>query len=137
MGVTPLVKKLLIKPGYRMLLLNAPPNYAERIVPLPKDTTVDNVLQQGTYDWILTFVWSKADVDHYALSVVRAAETGTVVWFAYPKKSAKTETDISRDTGWEALQQLGWRGISLIAFDTIWSVMRFRPASEVKSQNDA
>ena len=57
-----LAKKLLIKPGSRVLVRNAPPGYLEKLEPLPDGvqllTTVD-----GLFDVVLQFVNHKADVD--------------------------------------------------------------------------
>ena len=39
---TPLSKKLLIKPGYKLLVLNAPDGYLEMLNPLPDGTEVES-----------------------------------------------------------------------------------------------
>jgi hypothetical protein len=36
MAISPLAKKLLIKPGFRVAVVNAPPGYPELLEPLPE-----------------------------------------------------------------------------------------------------
>jgi hypothetical protein len=43
------------------------------------------------------------------------------------KISAKAGSDITRDTGWDVVNALGWDGVSLIAIDSAWSALRFKP----------
>ena len=133
MAESSVIKKLLIKPGYRMLLLNAPEGYQEKLAPLPERANIETTAK-GQYEWVLVFVSNKADVDRQAVYALQSVKTGTLVWFAYPKKNANTKTDISRDAGWDAILAQGWEGVSLIAIDAVWSAMRFRPLSEVKTR---
>jgi hypothetical protein len=49
------------------------------------------------------------------------------LWFAYPKKTSKKyDVNIHRDKGWEALEQLGFKGVRQVAIDQDWSALRFR-----------
>ncbi len=131
MAETTLVKKLLMKPGYRMLVVNAPQGYRERLNPLPEGAAIETDMN-GTYDWLLAFFKDRAEVDRLTPDLLKAAKPDGLVWFAYPKKS-KTKTDISRDEGWETVHQLGWEGVTLIAVDDVWSAMRYRPIGAGKS----
>lgn len=131
-----LAKKLLIKPGHRVLVRNAPAGYLEKLEPLSDGvqllTTVD-----GSFDVVLQFIHHKADVDSQALESAQAACEGGVVWMAYPKRSKTVQTDINRDAGWDVLWQAGWVGISIIAIDDAWSALRFRPEKDVKRKPDS
>src|SRR3970040_2550174 len=93
-----LAKKLLIKPGHRILVRNAPAGYLEKLVPLPEGvqlaTTVD-----GRFDVVLQFVNHKADVDAQALESVLAAREGGVVRMALPNGSKNCETSLNREAG--------------------------------------
>jgi hypothetical protein len=133
MADTPLTKKLGIKPGFRMLILNAPDGYRDLLAPLPEGAEV-HLAAKGMFDFAQLFVHSQADVDEHALTAIRAVKSGGLLWLSYPKKSAKIKTDISRDVGWDAVKNAGWEGVTLITIDDTWSAMRFRPASEVKSR---
>ena len=63
---------------------------------------------------------------------MQAVKAGGLLWFTYPKKTAKIKADITRDTGWESVRAAGWRPVTQIAIDETWSALRLRPESEVK-----
>lgn len=131
-----LAKKLLIKPGNRILVCNAPPGYLEKLEPRPDGVELLTTVE-GSFDVVLQFVHHKADVDTQALESTLAAREGGVVWMAYPKRSKAIQTDINRDAGWDVLWQAGWVGIAIIAIDDAWAALRFRPAKDVKRKPDS
>jgi hypothetical protein len=128
---TPLVKKLSIKPKQRIIILNAPDGYREQLGELPADVELTTTLN-GTFDLVHVFVKNKAEIDQHTPTAIQAVKPGGLLWFSYPKKSAKIPTDISRDVGWDAVLNAGWRPVTLISIDDVWSAFRFRPLSEVK-----
>jgi hypothetical protein len=131
MGETPLVKKLNIRPGYKVLILNAPQEYRAFLGDVPEGVEIVTN-GGGTFDLVQLFVYSRADVEQKALVAIKAVKPGGLLWFAYPKKSGKIKTDISRDSGWNTVVEAGWEGVTQIAIDDTWSALRFRPLSEIK-----
>ena len=131
MAETSLVKKLLIKPGNKVLVMNAPDDYVLGALPEGADVKTSG---QGPFDVVQCFVRSKAEVDSLASKAIKAVKTGGMLWFVYPKKTSKIKTDIHRDVGWDAVQSAGWEGIALVSVDDTWSAMRYRPAEDVKSR---
>jgi hypothetical protein len=136
MAESSLVKKLGIKQGHKLLVLNAPDGYLTTLGALPDGVEVktDAAEAKGPFDGVQLFVYSKADVDKFAPAAIQAVKADGMVWIAYPKKSSKIKTDIHRDAGWDAVQKVGMEGIALISVDDTWSAMRFRPTSEIKSR---
>ena len=128
-----LIKKLGIRQGHKVLILNAPEGYMQSLRLLPENTEV-TTSAEGTFDFVQSFVYNKADADSHAATAIRALKPGGVLWFSYPKKSSKVETDITRDVGWEAVRSMGLRPVSQVAIDDTWSALRFRPTGEVKSR---
>jgi len=45
----------------------------------------------------------------------------------------KYTCDISRDNGWQALGELGFEGVRMVAIDEDWSAVRFRRAEYIKT----
>jgi hypothetical protein len=127
MAASSLAKKLGLKPGRRALILNAPDGYRELLDPLPEGVDVTTT-PDGTFDFVQVFAKNQADLAEYAPAALAAVKPGGMLWIAFPKKTSKIQTDISRDTGWDVIRQAGWQGIFLIAVDEVWSAMRFRPA---------
>src|SRR5260221_13019265 len=125
----PLSKKLLIKPGYKLLVLYAPDGYLEMLNPLPDGTEVETSAG-GTFDFVQLFVCSKADVDSRVKAAIQALKSGGLLWLTYPKKSSKIKTDVTRDIGWESVHNAGFEGVSLFSVDDTWSAMHYRPIAE-------
>ncbi len=131
MADTTLTKKLGIKPNYKLLILNAPEGYLEMLSSLPEGAEI-KTHAEGSFDLVQIFLYNKADVEKYAPIGIQAVKPGGLLWFTYPKKTAKIKSDITRDTGWESVRAVGWRPVTQIAIDETWSALRFRPESEVK-----
>jgi hypothetical protein len=131
MADTSLAKKLGIKPDYKLLILNAPESYLETLGSLPEGTEI-KTRAEGSFDLIQIFLYNKVDVEKFASMGIQAVKPGGLLWFTYPKKTAKIKSDITRDTGWESVRAVGWRPVTQIAIDETWSALRFRPESEVR-----
>jgi len=127
-----LAQKLLIKPGHKIALLNAPADYEAALGPLPEGVTLSHAAR-GRYDGVHLFVYHKADVDRRAPKALAAVKPGGVLWIAYPKKSGAIKTDISRDHGLDAVYAEAWLPVTQIGIDATWSVLRFRPRAEIKT----
>ena len=131
---TPLWKKLGIKPGYRVLVLNAPADYLHLLADLPDGVELSTEpLGDSQFDIVHGYVSSRADLDRLAGPAMSNLKPGGALWFSYPKKSSKVKTDMDRDNNWEPLTGAGLRVVTAISIDDTWSGLRFRPLSEVKS----
>ena len=124
-------KKLLIKPGYRMTIVNRPDTYAFPMEELLEDVEVTEALE-GEFDWVLLFAHNQAELNEYAPQVFTRLKGDAPFWVAYPKKSSKIKTDISRDQGWEMLREAGYQGVSLVSLNDIWSAFRVRHETYIK-----
>lgn len=118
-----LIKKLLIKPGYRCIVLNPPEGYLPRLGSLPLEDELE-----GKFDFIHCFAKNKDEVDQIGPKVVDSVKPEGVLWISYPKGTSKIKTDVSRDKGWDSINAMGFVGVSLISINDTWSAMRFRPS---------
>ena len=125
-----LAKKLQLRPGQRLLLINAPDELRPKLEDVPADVEVSDQQGEG-FDAVHLFVKRKSDVDALAPTAISSLKERGLLWISYPKRSSKVETDITRDVGWEAMTQAGWRPVTQISIDDTWSALRFRPLSEV------
>lgn len=127
-------KKLKLRPGTQVLLLNAPREVKTVLGDLPSGVTlVTN--PAGQYEMVLAFVKSKTEVDSIGLTALKACNPEGALWFAYPKKTGAIKTDLSRDSGWDLLSAHGYRPVSQIAIDETWTGFRFRQIELVKSKS--
>ena len=125
-----LVKKLLIRPEQRLLILNAPPDYITRLGKLPKGVTVAHQ-PDGQFDFVHLFVRTVADLNRLGPVAISAVKPDGIFWISYPKRSSKVESHITRDVGWHVIEKAGLEGVAQVAVDEVWSALRFRPAERV------
>ena len=86
---------------------------------------------EQTQDAILLFAKDKASLDGLIAALMPRVTDKTLIWFAYPKKTSKRyKSDVTRDKGWEILEQYGYRPIRKISLDEDWTALQFRPMTE-------
>jgi hypothetical protein len=119
-----LVKKLKLKSGQRVALINPPEGYLAELSPLPPEVEMSEQLE-GQFDWIQLFVRSKVELDELAPQVIEALKPESLLWLSFPKGSSKIQTDLTRDKGWDAVQGLKWT--NLISVNETWSAFSVRP----------
>lgn len=126
MPESPLAKKMKLKSGLKAAVINAPENYVDQ---LKHDTAMSPTLN-GKFDWIQIFVQSKAELDALAPKAFRALRPESLLWISFPKGTSKIQTDLTRDKGWEVLQSLDLKWITLISVNETWSAFALRPYRE-------
>jgi predicted SnoaL-like aldol condensation-catalyzing enzyme len=131
--MTSVVKKLGLKQGMRALVLGAPSGYTDCLCPLPPGVAVSN-RQEGAHEFVQFFATKRSEIAKSAKKVLQSAAPGALVWITYPKKTSGVNSDLSREAVWAAMERTGWRPVSQIAIDDVWSALRFRPAKDVKSR---
>jgi hypothetical protein len=126
-----LLRKLQIKAGARLWMINVPRAIAEA---LTAGAEVQPVKHGEPYDGVLAFCENPTEVSAFTAEVLPELPDDGLLWFAYRKGAAAKASGLSRDVGWEALEAAGYRAIRAIAFDDEWSGLRFRPAEKVASR---
>jgi hypothetical protein len=117
--VTDLARKLRIADGRSVHLMRAP----DRHVPMLGAVE----LASGVAGVVLLYSRSREQLDRDAPAAIAAVEDGGVLWICYPKLSAKTPSDLSREVVREAMAVYGWHAVSQVSIDDTWSALRFTP----------
>jgi hypothetical protein len=130
MGKSSLIKKLQIKPEYRIVIINPPPGYMKNLRPLPEGVVVADQ-PKGAFDFVQLFVKNIAELNRFGPRAIRAVKPDGLFWISYPKRSSKFKSDLSRDEVWEVMAKTGLKGVTLVSIDDVWSAMRFRPSDRV------
>ena len=121
---TPLTKKIGIKEGSRVALVNAPKDFQFEPKELP-----DNVefLKQSakSLDIILCFVTAERILAKDFSKLATRLTTNGMIWIAWPKKSSGVATDLS----FERVQRIGLDAglvdVKICAVDDMWSGLKF------------
>ncbi len=126
MADSSLARKMKLKPGQRTALVNAPEGYLKELGPLPAGVEVAEKLQ-GQFDWVQIFVKTKAEADKLVPRAIHALKPESLLWISFPKGTSKIQTDLTRDKGWDALQQADLKWVTLISVNETWSAFALRP----------
>ena len=121
-----LVKKLKLKPGQRAAVIGAPDGYVESLRPLPQGVEVAERLG-GPFDWVQVFVKNRAELETLFPQIAESLKPTSMLWITFPKGTSKIQTDLTRDKGWDAMQQADLKWINLISVDDTWSAFSLRP----------
>jgi hypothetical protein len=120
---TPLPKKLGIRPGATVALLDAPDGFEKTLGALPEGVSLRHDLRAASDPTIL-FVRSRRDL---ARGLDRAAKkvNGGKLWIAWPKKTSGVETDVSeRHVRADGIAR-GLVDYKIAAIDATWSGLLF------------
>ena len=136
MAVTPTSQKLKIKPGFRLMTINAPSDFKKNQGALPAGVSItDKANGQNQVHW---FVKNRSQMEKELNRVLPLVKQDVVCWIHYPKGTSKIQTDLTRDKGWDTLlkhDELQW--ISLISFDDTWSTFGMRLKTEADRKKES
>jgi len=122
---TPLPKKLGIREGSRVAILNGPENFTSVLGELPAGVSVR--LEPGSEaDVIVLFAtkFSKLKIE-FLKAMKLMPDSGGMLWVAWPKKAAKTETDLDENLIRDFGLAQGVVDTKVCAIDETWSGLRF------------
>ena len=121
---TPLPKKLGIKDGSRIVLINAPQDFESELGELP-----DNVefIKRPTksLDIILFFVLTERALARDFAKLAAKITANGMMWIAWPKKSSGVVTDLSEQRVREIGLNAGLVDVKVCAIDETWSGLKF------------
>ena len=121
---TPLVKKLGIKEGSRVALVNAPENFQAELKELPDDVAFLKPASKSL-DLILFFVLSERILARDFSKLAARLTSNGMIWIAWPKKSSGVATDLT----FERVQRIGLDAglvdVKICAIDDTWSGLKF------------
>jgi hypothetical protein len=121
---TPLVKKLGIKPGDTIAILNPPEGYDQTLGDLPDTITHINDLSQPL-DFIHFFTKDRAEFEVEFLNLKTALKPAGMLWISWPKKASKVLTDLDENIIREIGLVNGLVDVKVAAIDAVWSGLKF------------
>jgi hypothetical protein len=134
---TPLAQKLGIKPGHRVVLLNAPAAFMDTLDGLPADASISPALPRTLKtpaDVIVCFVTTLKDFEkRLPAAVAKLAQDGGL-WIAWPKKASNVPTDMTEDVIREVALPTGLVDNKVCAIDATWSGLRLVIRKELRTK---
>ncbi len=119
-----LMRKLGLKEGLTITILNPPPNYHNTLGRLPKNITEMKTLR-GSLDFIHLFTKKKEELATEFPRLKRTISQNGVIWISWPKASSDVETDLDEDTVRKTGLSNGLVDVKICAIDEDWSGLKF------------
>ncbi len=121
---TPLPKKLGVKPGMTVALLDAPEDFDETLGPLPEGASLERG-GAGPRPLGVWFVRSMAELEAGLAGAMDAVEARGGLWMAWPKRASGMATDLTQQAVREAGLAAGLVDYKVAAIDATWSGLLF------------
>jgi len=120
----PLIRKLGVKPGHRLILRGAPNGFETELRPLPEGVALGGHGAR-TADCVLLFSTSSAHLEKAFRQAVPLLPPAGMLWVAWPKKASKVETDLTEDVVRRIGLAAGLVDVKVCAVTDIWSGLKF------------
>jgi hypothetical protein len=135
LGFSSTAKKLRLAAAHRVVVLNAPSGYLERLSPGPADIGTE-VQPSQTYDVVQLFVNSVEELRRLGPPAIRAVKPNGLLWITYPKGGqTRGATDLPATPWWtqrdvlgEITSVTGYKPVAFVAIDDNYTALRFRRA---------
>ncbi len=120
---TPLAKKLGIKNGFKIRLINQPDYYFNLFTDLPNDIKILTD-KKSKKNLIHLFVKTLNEFEKTIHELKNEIEPDGIIWVSWYKKSAKILTDVTEDKIRDTALSIGLVDIKVCAVDEIWSGLK-------------
>lgn len=118
---TPLAKKLGIKEGFQIKVINGPDYYFELFADLPD---VKIAKTSTGLDFIHYFTKTKASLIKDLPVLKKAIAQDGMIWVSWYKKAAHIPTDVSEDLIRAYALKIGLVDVKVCAVDELWSGLK-------------
>jgi len=121
---TPLPKKLGLKEGSRIALINAPKDFARELGELPPDAQIVTRVTKPIDIALLFVLTERALLRDFDKLAKKLASNG-MIWVAWPKKASGVATDLSEQRVRTIGLDSGLVDVKICAIDEVWSGLKF------------
>jgi hypothetical protein len=124
-SATPLARKLGIKSGHVIALLDAPSGFEKLLAPLPDGAeTRASLAGGGPFDVAICFTTLRKQLEQWVTEVRPVLAPAGGLWVAWPKKASGMPTEVGEHTVREVALPTGLVDNKVCAIDETWSGLR-------------
>lgn len=120
---TPLPKKLGLKPGMRVLEVDAPPHFRALLADAPSDLAW--LARVAPFDFAIAFTTTAAALRATFVKLEPKLAQDGMVWIAWPKKASSMKTDLDENVVRKMGLDTGLVDVKVCAIDATWSGLKF------------
>ena len=128
---TPLVRKLGLRPGWRVAVLGGPPGLLQLLGELPPGLRIMRRLGSGL-DAVWLFVDRRQALERRLPDVFAHLQPDGTLWISWPKRASGVQTDVTENVLREVVLPTGWVDVKVAAIDETWSGLRFARRRELR-----
>jgi hypothetical protein len=121
---TPLIQKIGIKPGHRVLLRNHPASFVKDLGKFPEGAKSGDRLS-GKANVIVYFTERLAGLEKDFPRLSAALVPDGMLWIGWPKKASGRPTDLTEDIVRRVGLACGLVDVKVCAIDETWSGLKF------------
>ena len=121
---TPLPKKLGIKPGLRVSLVDMPADVRAELKDSLQQCKIVRGGLLGKIDFIISFAESKEDLEDLDLISTWLAPAG-MLWICWPKKSSEVATNVDENVVRKIGLAAGLVDVKVCSVTEVWSGLKF------------
>ena len=127
---TPLPKKLGIREGDGISVLNDPGNATELVAPLPAGASFGAEPTEAAV--VILFTIGRAELEARIEALAQAVFPDRTLWIAWPKRTSGVATDMTEDVIRALALPLGLVDNKVCAIDATWSGLRLVWRTELR-----
>ncbi len=129
---TPLLKKLGIKPGFTIKLVNAPHNYLQLLGPLPEAVIIRDINHPDPVDFLHFFILQPGEYEEFVNELVQHIKPDGMIWVSWDKTQAKKPHAANGNSIRSLTLPTGLVDIKVCAIDETWSGLKFMLRRELR-----
>lgn len=122
---TPLIKKLGVKPGHKLIVVSAPQEYESWLGPLPQDATEVSLRTKSGIHFIHLFVKDRKSLSRDFVKLKSRMAKDGMMWISWPKQSSGMKTDLDGNQVREYGLKNGLVDVKVCAVSDTWSGLKF------------
>ncbi len=119
---TPLSKKLGIKSGMDIQMVNPPSDYEDFFKDFPMDVQINSSV--SLYNLIHFFTDDKQELTSKLPQLKTQIHQNGMIWVSWPKKASKVPTDVTEDVIRKYALEIGLVDIKVCSVNEIWSALK-------------
>ena len=120
---TPLARKLGLRPGLRVCLLQEPPGFRDLLDDVERLDI--STTPQGSFDYVQIFTDSVRELEARFATLTGHVADGGMVWISWPKKSSPLAGDLTEDGIRAIALRTEFVDVKVCAVDRDWSALKF------------
>ena len=120
---TPLPKKLGIKPGFHVHLMNAPAEVRDELSDALAECSIDD--RKSSLDFVMLFASSRLELTREFTRMSTQLAPAWMFWVSWPKKSSGVATEVDENAVREIGLAAGLVDVKVCAVTGVWSELKF------------